>query len=78
MEILKKLHINIPFADALEQMPLYLKFVKDILAKKKKLRNYETVTLSEEFNSILQRKLPPKLKNLGSSTIPCSIGNSIF
>jgi hypothetical protein len=26
----------------------------------------------------LQKKLPPKLKDLGSFTIPCSIGNSIF
>ena len=26
MEVLKKLHINISFADALEQMPSYVKF----------------------------------------------------
>ena len=35
MEIFKKLHINIPFAEALEQMQRYVKFMKDILAKKK-------------------------------------------
>ena len=29
-------------------------------------------------SAILQRKLPPKLKNLWSFTIPCSIGNSTF
>ena len=34
MEVFKKLHINIPFVDALEQMPSYLKFMKDILSKK--------------------------------------------
>ena len=33
MEVSKKLHINIPFADALEQMPSYVKFMKDILSK---------------------------------------------
>ena len=32
MEVFKKLHINIPFADALEQMPSYVKFMKDILS----------------------------------------------
>ena len=30
MEVFKKLHINIPFVDALEQMPSYVKFMKDI------------------------------------------------
>ena len=28
--------------------------------------------------SFFNEKLPPKLKDLGSFTIPCSIGNSIF
>ena len=37
MEVFKKLHINIPFADALEQMPNYVKFMKDILSKKRRL-----------------------------------------
>ena len=30
MEVFKKLHINIPFAEALEQMPGYVKFMKEI------------------------------------------------
>ena len=34
MEVFKKLHINIPFADALEKMPSYVKFMKDILSQK--------------------------------------------
>ena len=37
MEIFKKLHINIPFVDALEQVPSYVKFMKDILENKRKL-----------------------------------------
>ena len=74
----KKLHINIPFAEALEQMPSYVKFMKDIISKKRKLGDYEMVSLSEECSTILQKKLPPKLKDLGSFTIPCAIGNSVF
>ena len=54
MEVFKKLHINISFADALEQMPSYVKFMKDIVANKRKLCDYETVALSEEGNAILQ------------------------
>ena len=78
MEIFKKLHINIPFAEALEQMPRYAKFMKEILAKKRKLGDYETVALSEECSAILQKKLPLELKDPGSFTIPCAIGDAVF
>ena len=56
MEVLKKLHINIPFADALKKMPSYVKFMMDILSKKRRL-SYYIVNLTEECNAILQRKL---------------------
>ena len=78
MDVFKKLHINIPFADALEQMPSYVKFMKDILSQKRRLADFETVNLTEECSAILQRKLPQKLKDPGSFTIPCTIGNAIF
>ena len=78
MEVFKKLHINIPFADALEQMPSYVKLMKDILSKKRRLSDFKIVNLTEECSAILQRKLPQKLKDLCSFTVPCTIGNSIF
>ena len=78
MEVFKKLHINIPFADALEQMPGYVKLIKDILSRKRRLSDFETVNLIEECSAILKRKLPQKLKDPGSFTIPCKIGNFIF
>ena len=68
MEVFKKLHINIPFVDALKQIPSYVKFMKDILSKKRSLSDYETIALIEQCNAILQRKLPQKLKDLGSFT----------
>ena len=78
MDVFKKLQINISFVDALEKMPCYVKFMKDILSKKQKLEDYETITLTKECNAILQKKLPQKLKDPGSFTIPCTIGNAIF
>ena len=78
MDVFKKLHINISFADALEQMPSYVKYMKDILSQKRRLAYFESVNLTEKCSAILQRKLPQKLKDLGSFTIPCTIGNSIF
>ena len=34
--------------------------------------------LTEEYSTILQRKLPPKLKDLRSFIIPCTIGDFDF
>ena len=59
----KKLHIDIPFAEALAQMPKYAKFMKEILRNKRKLEDHETVMLNEECNVTLLNKLPPKLKD---------------
>ena len=55
LEVFKKLHINIPFADALTQMPSYAKFMKDILSNKCKLEEFETVALTEEYSLFSKR-----------------------
>ena len=52
--------------------------MKDILSRKRRSSDFETVNLTEECSTILKRKLPHKLKDPGSFTIPCKIGNSIF
>ncbi|KAJ9145691.1 hypothetical protein P3X46_028044 [Hevea brasiliensis] len=61
--------------DQEEEMPSYAKFLKEILSKKRKLEDYGIVALTEECSAILQNKLPPKLKDLRSFSIPCLIGN---
>ncbi|XP_016755157.1 uncharacterized protein [Gossypium hirsutum] len=57
-------------------MPNYVKFMKDILSKKKRLSEYETISLTKECSAFLQNKLPPKLKDPRSFMIPCNIGES--
>ncbi|XP_016166141.1 uncharacterized protein LOC107608888 [Arachis ipaensis] len=74
LEIFKKLQINILFAEAIEQMPLYAKFSKELMTKKRSWRNEETVLLTEECSAIIQHKLPQKLKDPGSFQISCIIG----
>ena len=49
LEVFKKLHINIPLLDAISQMPSYAKFLKDIIANKRKLEEFEMVKLNEEW-----------------------------
>ncbi|KAJ9180886.1 hypothetical protein P3X46_009075 [Hevea brasiliensis] len=43
LEVLQKLYINIPFTEALSQMPSYAKFLKEILSNERKLEDYETI-----------------------------------
>ncbi|XP_024958922.1 uncharacterized protein LOC112499882 [Cynara cardunculus var. scolymus] len=74
LDIFKQLHINIPLIEDLEQMPSYVKFLKDILHKKRRLNEFETVALTKECSALLTCKIPTKLKDSGSFTIPCSIG----
>ncbi|XP_039128971.1 uncharacterized protein LOC120265134 [Dioscorea cayenensis subsp. rotundata] len=78
LEVLKKLYVNVPFTEALQQMPSYAKFLKDILSKKRRLEEYETVALTEECSALIQNKLPPKLKDPGNFLIPCEIWATSF
>jgi len=74
VDMLKKIYINIPFVEALSQMPLYSKFLKDIFSKKTKIEHTETIALTKE-SSVILKKSPPKLRDPGSFSIPCVIGS---
>ncbi|XP_017632654.1 uncharacterized protein LOC108475177 [Gossypium arboreum] len=75
LDVLKELHINITPVEALENTPNYVKFMKDILSRKSKLGEFETVALTEGCTIMLMNKLTSTLKAPRSFTIPCSIGN---
>ncbi|XP_075107036.1 uncharacterized protein LOC142180018 [Nicotiana tabacum] len=53
----------------LRDVPKYAKYIKDIVANKTRLTEFETAALTEECTSRIQHKLPQKLKDLGSFTI---------
>ena len=74
MEIFKGLEITMPFGEALQQMPLYTKFIKDILTKKGKYIDNENIVVGGNCSAVIQRKLPQKFRDPGSVTIPCTIG----
>ena len=76
IQVLKQLHITIPFTEALTQMPTYAKFIKDILSNKRSLEGSETVKLTEQCSAILRNDLPPKLEDPGKFSIPCTIGKA--
>ncbi|XP_070662279.1 uncharacterized protein [Malus domestica] len=78
LETFRKVQVNIPFLDAIKQVPRYAKFLKELCTNRRKISTKEVVKVSENVSAILQRKLPPKCKDPGSFTIPCVIGNSRF
>ena len=78
LDIFKKIEINIPFAEVISQRPLYAKFLKEILSKKRKIAEEGIVNLTATCSAIIQQKLPTKMKDPGSFTIPCSIGKYEF
>ncbi|GJV59398.1 putative nucleotidyltransferase, ribonuclease H [Tanacetum coccineum] len=72
-ENLQQLNINILFFEALEQMPKYAKFMKDLLARKGK-KETSKIILNERCSAVLLNKITFKEKDPGSFTIPCVIG----
>ncbi|CAN6677577.1 unnamed protein product [Malus baccata var. baccata] len=78
LDTFRRVQVNLPLLDAIKQVPKYAKFLKELCTNKRRFNDQETVALSEEVSAILQRKLPPKLKDVGSFTIPCVIGGKEF
>ena len=77
LDAISKVHINIPLVEALQQMPNYAKFLKDVVAKKRKWGKYETVNLTENCSAILHKRLPAKHKDPESFTLSCDLGNNV-
>ncbi|XP_019250885.1 PREDICTED: uncharacterized protein LOC109229786 [Nicotiana attenuata] len=50
--MVKLIHLNIPLVDMLGEVPKYAKYIKDIVAKKRRSTEFETVALTEECASI--------------------------
>ncbi|KAK8510798.1 hypothetical protein V6N12_009640 [Hibiscus sabdariffa] len=49
VSMLYQFHINIPFLEAIEQVPSYAKFLKDIVTKKRKAESYEIDVVAFEY-----------------------------
>ena len=60
LNMFKKIEINIPFVEALAQMPHYAKFMKDILRKKRKFAK-GVVSLTATCSAVIQKSLPLKM-----------------
>ncbi|XP_056698000.1 uncharacterized protein [Spinacia oleracea] len=75
LAMVKNLEVTIPFTDLISQIPMYAKYLKELITKKRNIGGVERVALIEECSAMLQNKSPPKLKDPGSFSIPCHIGD---
>ncbi|XP_070041191.1 uncharacterized protein [Nicotiana tomentosiformis] len=78
IDVIKQVHVNLPFTKVLSQMPTYAKIMKEILTKKRKIEETSVVKLTEHCSAILQNKLPQKCGDPGSFIIPSSLGTINF
>ncbi|KAK9020709.1 hypothetical protein V6N11_010726 [Hibiscus sabdariffa] len=76
MDILKQVHINLPLVEALQQMPNYAKFLKDMVTRKKRIEELETAAATETCLALMHNKVPAKKTDPGSFTIDCLIGHN--
>ncbi|KAL7603345.1 hypothetical protein Lser_V15G20375 [Lactuca serriola] len=75
LDHIKSLEINIPFLEALDEMPKYAKFLKDMLTNRKKMEGLSKVILNETCSAAMLNMLPKKMGDPGSITLPCHLGN---
>ncbi|KAL4323939.1 hypothetical protein GQ457_11G026020 [Hibiscus cannabinus] len=76
LDILKQVHINLPLVEALQQMPNYAKFLKDMVTRKKRIEEFETAAATETCLALMHNKVPAKKTDPGSFTIECFIGHN--
>ncbi|KAK8679987.1 hypothetical protein V6N13_108942 [Hibiscus sabdariffa] len=75
-DILKQVHINLPLVEALQQMPNYAKFLKDMVSRKKRIGEFETAAATETCLALMHNEVPAKKSDPGSFTIECFIGHN--
>nr|GEV42853.1 hypothetical protein [Tanacetum cinerariifolium] len=79
MEILRDLHFELSFADALVHMPKFAPMFKKLLNNKNKLIELTKTPLNENCSAVVLKKLPEKLE-LADRTIskPTGVAENVF
>ncbi|CAM8953969.1 unnamed protein product [Rhodiola kirilowii] len=76
--MLKKLYVYMPFHELIKKAPLYNKFLKDILSKKRTIEEDDPHLLNYECSALFSQQIPQKVEDPDKFTIPCSIGDMNF
>ncbi|KAL4282007.1 hypothetical protein GQ457_03G013410 [Hibiscus cannabinus] len=75
-DILKQVHINLPLVEELQHMPNYVKFLKDMVTRKKRIEEFETAAATKTCLALIHNKVPAKKADPGNFNIECFIGHN--
>nr|XP_016474235.1 PREDICTED: uncharacterized protein LOC107796032 [Nicotiana tabacum] len=76
IDMIKSLSINVPLVEALEQMPDYSMFMKDLVTKKRSME-CESIKMTHQVSAIVHL-MAPNLEDTDAFTISCNIGSANF
>nr|GEX78631.1 reverse transcriptase domain-containing protein [Tanacetum cinerariifolium] len=71
VEIFRKLHFDLSFADAFLHMPKFALMFKNLLNNKEKLFDLATTPVNENCSTVILKKLPEKLEDPVKFLTPC-------
>ena len=74
LELFKQVKINIPLLNAIKNVPMYAKYLKDLCIVKRRQSVKKKAYLASQVSAIIQQDIPPKYKDPGTPTISCFIG----
>ncbi|GKA17955.1 reverse transcriptase domain-containing protein [Tanacetum coccineum] len=74
--MIRAVRINVPLVDVLARMPNYGKFLKELISSKHNLEQISFAFLSDESSTMIQNKVPPKLRDPRSFLIPCTFSKA--
>jgi len=74
LEMFNQVKINLPLFDAIQQVPIYAKILKNMCTKKRKTNVPQKVFLTTNISELLSNQIPIKYKDPDCPTISCTIG----
>ncbi|XP_057760548.1 uncharacterized protein LOC130980924 [Arachis stenosperma] len=73
LDVFASISVIIPFIKTLQQMPIYIKCMKELLNKKGTLKGGQTVTMNKECSALIKKDALLKNKDPRSFHIPCKL-----
>nr|GEW37969.1 reverse transcriptase domain-containing protein [Tanacetum cinerariifolium] len=77
LEIFRKLHFELSFADALLHVSKFATMFKYLLNNKERLFNLATTPVNENYSEVILKKLPKKLGDPSMFLIPCDFSELV-
>ncbi|GJU60208.1 actin-binding, cofilin/tropomyosin type protein [Tanacetum coccineum] len=77
LDMILAVRINVSLVDILAGMPNYGKYLKGLVSNSHKLEQISSAFLSNESSAMIEKKVPPKLKDPESFLIPCTFSKTL-